>query len=127
MEIWRWVKCQWDRVAAFVAFVVGLVALLLGWIGISGATLPSQQIPYLASDTVLGLFALGTAATLWLSADLRDEWRVLDDIREGTTAQDDERAGPVVDTFPDTVRDSNGALYERDDRLPVAAHGRAER
>jgi hypothetical protein len=127
MEIWRWVKCQWDRVAAFVAFVVGLVSLLLGWIGISGATLPSQQIPYLASDTVLGLFALGTAATLWLSADLRDEWRVLDDIRERTTEQDDERLGPLVGTFAGSVRDSNGAQYERGDRQAVAAHGRAGR
>jgi hypothetical protein len=80
MEFWRWVRCQWDRVAAFVAFVTGLVALLLGWIGISDSSLPSEQIPYLASDTVLGLFALGTAATLWLSADLRDDWRKLDDM-----------------------------------------------
>jgi hypothetical protein len=80
MEFWRWVRCQWDRVAAFVAFVTGLVALLLGWIGISNSSLPSEQIPYLASDTVLGLFALGTAATLWLSADLRDDWRKLEDM-----------------------------------------------
>jgi hypothetical protein len=80
MEFWRWVRCQWDRAAAFVAFVAGLVSLLLGWIGISGSSLPSEQIPYLASDTVFGLFALGTAATLWLSADLRDDWRKLDDM-----------------------------------------------
>src|SRR5262245_32388035 len=98
MEIWRWVKCQWDRVAAFVAFVAGLISLLLGWIGISDATLPSQQIPYLASATVLGLFALGTAATLWLSADLRDEWRVLDDIR-GRMSEPAEDFGSVVGTI----------------------------
>jgi hypothetical protein len=29
---------------------------------------------------MFGLFALALGATLWLSADLRDEWRKLDDI-----------------------------------------------
>jgi hypothetical protein len=82
MEIWRWIRVQWDRSAAVVAFVAGLVELLRSWIGVSGASLPSEQIPYLASDTVLGVFGLGVAATLWLSADLRDEWRSLDEISQ---------------------------------------------
>ena len=80
MDIGRWLKSQWDRVAAVVAVILGLVALLLGWLGVSRSGLPAEQIPYLASGAVLGLFALGVAATLWLSADMRDEWRKLDDI-----------------------------------------------
>lgn len=73
---------QWDRAAAIVAVVAGLLALLLGWLGVSDQTLPAAQIPYLASGGLLGVFALGIAATLWLSADLRDEWRKLDDIHQ---------------------------------------------
>jgi hypothetical protein len=80
MDIGRWIKAQWDRVAAVVAVILGLVALLLGWLGVSDSGLPAEQIPYLASGAVFGLFALGVGATLWLSADLRDEWRKLDDI-----------------------------------------------
>lgn len=81
MDVFRWLRNQWDRAAALGALVVGLISLLLGWLGVSGSGLPAAQIPYLASGGLLGVFALGVAATLWLSADLRDEWRQLDSIR----------------------------------------------
>jgi heme A synthase len=89
MDFYRWVKAQWDRAAAIVALVVGVLALLLGWLGVSDATLPTQQISYLASGGLFGLFALGVAATLWLSADLRDEWRKLDDIHKSLSVGPD--------------------------------------
>jgi hypothetical protein len=79
-ELFRWLRNQWDRTAAALIVVVGLLALLLGWLGISHSTLATEQIPYLASGGLVGLFALGLGATLWLSADLRDEWRKLDDL-----------------------------------------------
>jgi hypothetical protein len=79
-----------------VAAVLGLVALLLGWLGVSRSSLPSQQIPYLASGAVLGLFALGVAATLWLSADLRDEWRKLDDIYQSMRPGADDAVGTTA-------------------------------
>ena len=80
MDTFRWMKQQWDRTAAVVVSALGLLCLLLGWLGLSDVALPSQQIPYLASGGLLGLFALGAGATLWLSADLRDEWRELHNI-----------------------------------------------
>ena len=95
------IKQQWDRALALVAAAIGVVALLLGWIGVSGAALVTQQIPYLVSGAAVGLVAFGAASTLWISADLRDEWAKLDDIRravtgpaaEQTTADDTFRAG----------------------------------
>jgi hypothetical protein len=75
-----WVREQWDRVLAVVAIVIGMIALLLGWLGVSGHTLTPEQIPYLASGAIVGLFALGVGATLWLSADMRDEFGKLDEI-----------------------------------------------
>ncbi len=80
MDLFGWLRNQWDRALAAAAVALGLLAILLGWIGVSGNGLPSEQIPYLASGAVLGLFLLGIAATLWLSADMRDEWRKLDEI-----------------------------------------------
>jgi hypothetical protein len=80
MDFYRWVRTQWDRAAAIVLVIAGVVSLILGYIGVSGSTLPTEQLPYLSSDGLFGIFALGVAATLWLSADLRDEWRKLDEI-----------------------------------------------
>ena len=71
---------HWQRLGAAAAAFVGVVFLIVGWWGVSGADLTTEQIPYLASGAVGGLFLLGVAATLWLSADLRDEYLKLDDI-----------------------------------------------
>lgn len=101
MDIFRWIRQQWDRAAAIAAGILGLVSLLLGWLGVSRSTLPTEQIPYLASGAVLGLFALGVGATLWLSADLRDEWRKLDQIHQ--TLQRGADAAPEPATTPEPV------------------------
>ncbi len=80
MDLVRWLRTQWDRATAVACALIGLVSLLLGWAGVSDATLPTEQIPYVASGGLFGIFALGVAGTLWISADLRDEWRKLEDI-----------------------------------------------
>lgn len=80
MDLNRWIRNEWDRALALVMGIAGLIALLVGWLGVSDEVLPAAQIPYLASGGMLGLFLLGAGATLWLSADLRDEWRKLDDV-----------------------------------------------
>lgn len=82
MDLFRLVKNQRDRALAVLATIVGLILLVAGWVGLSGKNLTTEQIPYLASGAVGALFALGLAATLWLSADLRDEHRTLQDIFE---------------------------------------------
>jgi len=82
VEFLSWVRDQWDRVGAVVLVVTGALALLLGWLGISNALLPAEQLPYLLSGGLLGVFLLGLGTTLWLSADLRDEWRKLDRLEQ---------------------------------------------
>jgi len=71
---------QWDRVAAVVAVGAGAVMVLLGWAGVQGKIYPGQQMPYVVSGGLGGIFVLGVGAVLWLSADMRDEWRKLDDV-----------------------------------------------
>ena len=77
-----WLRTQWDRLTAGACLVVGLLVLLVGWWGASGTPFPAEQLPYILSGGVLGVLLVGVAATLWLSADLRDEWRKLDRIEE---------------------------------------------
>jgi hypothetical protein len=80
MEFLSWTREQWDRAAAGVAGAAGAVALIVGWAGASSAVYPAKQLPYLISGGLGGLFLIGITATMWLSADLRDEWRKLDAI-----------------------------------------------
>src|SRR5439155_15907644 len=77
----NWLRVQWDRVGAVGAALVGLAALALGWAGVSGTPHIAEQLPYFISGGLVALFFLGMAVTLWLSADLRDEWRELRALR----------------------------------------------
>jgi hypothetical protein len=86
MDYLKWARAQWDRVGAVMAVVGGLLALLFGWIGVSGSAYPAAQLPYVVSGGLLGIFLLGVGGTLWLSADIRDEWRKLDRIEEALRA-----------------------------------------
>lgn len=78
MTFLRWARTQWDRVAAWACIAIGGLAVVLGWVAVGREPLTAKQVPYIVSGGVGGLFLLGLGATLWLSADLRDEWRKLD-------------------------------------------------
>ena len=78
----RWVRNQWDRVLAWVCVGVGALALILGWVGVTDTPYSFEQIPYVISGGLGGIFLLGVGAMLWVSADLRDEWRKLNELVE---------------------------------------------
>src|SRR5688572_28721430 len=82
MELIKWLRLQWDRVFGAAFVITGAVALLTGWSKVSGTPYPAEQIPYVVAAGLGGLFLLGVGATLWHSADLRDEWRKLDRLEE---------------------------------------------
>jgi hypothetical protein len=71
-------RYQWDRTLAALLVVGGLVAVVVAWALASGTILTFEQIPYLMSGGLIGVCLVAIGATLWLSADLRDEWRKLD-------------------------------------------------
>ena len=108
------IKQQWDRALALLAAVIGALSLVLGWVGVSGVSLVTQQIPYLISGAVVGLVAFGVASTLWISADLRDEWAKLDDIYRAVT--DRPAAAAAVD--------GSGAVDLTQERATVGGRGR---
>jgi hypothetical protein len=80
MNLITWLRNQWDRVGAAVCIVAGAVLVLAGWLGASRTPYTVEQIPFVVSGGLGGLFLLGLGAMSWLSADLRDEWRMLHDI-----------------------------------------------
>ena len=81
MPFVEWVRTQWDRALGALAVIVGAILLLVGWLKISDTGFVSEQLPYLASAGLGGVFLLGLGGMLWLSADLRDQWRELRGIR----------------------------------------------
>jgi hypothetical protein len=80
MDLMKLLRTQWDRSAAVVFALLGAVCLLVGWLGVSDSAYLAEQMPYMISGGVGGVFFLGLAGTLWMSADLSDEWRKLDRI-----------------------------------------------
>jgi hypothetical protein len=81
MQLGTLLRLGWDRLSATILIGIGAVAVILGWIGVSGADLPSKQLPYLVSGGIGGLYILGVGALFWLSGDLRDEWSRLGEIK----------------------------------------------
>ena len=75
-------KSQWDRTAAVVLALAGLLALLVSWIGVSSTIFTYKQMPYVVSGGLLGVCLVSMAGALWRSADLRDAWRKLEQIRD---------------------------------------------
>lgn len=80
-------RTQPDRALATLSAAVGILLLVVGWFGVSDQGIVAGQIPYLISCGLGGIFALATATTLWLSADLRDEWRKMDAVEAAVLAQ----------------------------------------
>jgi hypothetical protein len=95
----RLIRTQWDRAGALALVVVGLLALLFGWIGMSGAVLTYEQLPYILSGGLFGLSMIMVGTGLWLSADIRDEWR-------------------RIDRLEDTLAERDGVAGDRDVRIP---------
>lgn len=107
------IRAHWDRALALGLTVVGLVMLVIGWFRISDTPYPAEQLPLLMSAGVGSLFLLGVGATLWLSADLRDEWHKLDELTTG--------AEPVPSAGPVTEPDAGAALARSDDGVRATA------
>jgi hypothetical protein len=82
-----WARLQWDRVLAAGATLAGAILLIVGWVHVSGTGFVSEQLPYLASEGLGGVFLLGVGGMLWLSADMRDQWRELRGIRARLDAE----------------------------------------
>ena len=96
MSVMKWIRNQWDRVAAVGLMVAAALAMLAGWLGVSRSAYPAESMPYIVSGGFFGLLLIGIGAVLWLSADLRDEWRKLDRLEEKLDALVGTDAAPTI-------------------------------
>ena len=119
MNLLRWARVHWDRVGGGALIGLGGLVILLGWNRVGGEALAAQQIPYVISGGIGGLFLLGAGGMLWLSADLRDEWRKLDSIEQRLPAPSGARgAADPDDPFATADAAANG---QRARRRPLQA------
>lgn len=113
MNLIKLARTQWDRFGAGALFALGALALVLGWAAVGREALTARQVPYVMSGGLGGIFLLGLGAVLWLSADLRDEWRKLDAIEAVLNSSFSEREVEVETVPPPEVQAANGVTRRR--------------
>jgi hypothetical protein len=77
-------RVERDRAAGAVLVALGGLALLVAYLGVSNSPYLVDEMSYVVSGGLGGLFLLGAGATVLISAGLRDEWRKLDRLEEVT-------------------------------------------
>jgi hypothetical protein len=90
-----YLKAQWDRAIAVACLLAAAVVLINGYVGISGTPHVAQQLPYFISAGALGVVLCAVAGMMWVSADLRDEWRELRSLRQELADAEAAAAGRV--------------------------------
>lgn len=109
-ESWaKVIAALWDRIAAVVCLIGGAGMVIAGYFGLSVRLDTAAQLPYIMSGGIGGLLVIGVGATLWISADLRDEWRKLDEIAD-MLAQGSDTDGRTDDGEPKQEETSEQAL-----------------
>jgi hypothetical protein len=127
MNFGEWLRTSWDRATGLVLVVAGIIALILGWVGVSATVYPADQLPYIISGGVGGVLLVGLGATAWLSADLRDEWISLERIDEHLRAIASTEAGEAAGIKQSTpIRgplNGHGEVTEDSEQPSVGAAG----
>lgn len=82
MDLKRFLRAEWDRVAGYALLFAGAVALVFGFVGVRTAADVIDEISYLVTGGIGAIFLLGVGATLLLSADLHDDFRKLHRVEE---------------------------------------------
>jgi hypothetical protein len=73
-------RAERDRAIAYALIFAGAIGVLVCWIGVSDTPFVADQLSYIASGGIGGLFLLAFGLSLLVSADHHDEWRKLDRI-----------------------------------------------
>ena len=109
---YRWMVLHRRLVLAIAAGTAGFIALVVSWMGVSDTVIVADQLSYIASGGLIGLFLLGIAAMAYWAEQRERELARLTEIEvylgaiaralnlvEEPTAEADVRTGtrPLVD------------------------------
>ncbi|MGQ0624007.1 MAG: hypothetical protein ACT4PP_05030 [Sporichthyaceae bacterium] len=97
MILLKYLRTQWDRAAAIAVAIGGVLTLVVGYRGVADTQYISEQVPFVISAGFGSVLALTVAAALWISADMRDEWRELADQSDALRTEQAERRGALED------------------------------
>jgi hypothetical protein len=75
-----WLSGHRRLIAAVALTIASLVALIVGYVGVSGTTIVADQLSYIASGGLFGLFLLGVGTMLFWSEQRERELKRLDDL-----------------------------------------------
>ncbi len=126
MDVLTVLKSQWDRIAAVVCGIGGVVLLVVGYQGIADSPYVAEELAYLISGGLGGVFLLGIGATLYISADMHDEWRKLDRIEAAVLSlRSDSGASGEPGRFDDIVSPVAEASRSRRAQVPAGTNGGA--
>ncbi|HUR74126.1 MAG TPA: hypothetical protein VMZ00_07605 [Sporichthya sp.] len=127
MDVLTVLKSQWDRIAAVACAIGGVLLLIVGYQGIADSPYVAEELAYLISGGLGGVFLLGIGATLYVSADLHDEWRKLDRIEEAilslrSEGSDDSAAGAGgFDDLVEPIAESRASRHRANGNASVPA------
>ncbi len=85
----EWLRAEWDRVTGFVLVAAGAVVLWVGYHGMSGSPYVAEQLAYVVSGGLGGIFLLGLGGLFLIRSDLVDHWRQLDRIEAAIRGERD--------------------------------------
>lgn len=105
-------RTHWDRAAAIVLVLAGVVAVMVGWLAVSDTIFTFEQIPYVMSGGLVGLCLVAVGSSLWLSADIRDEWRKLDRLEEAVRGSSSREVDATDGTLSSSEPPSSTELSE---------------
>ena len=83
--LWRWVWASVRPVLGYVLVAIGLLLLLIAYLGVSREVLVAKQLPYLVSGGLTGLAAVTLGSRLLLIEDLRRDAGRLDRLERAVT------------------------------------------
>jgi hypothetical protein len=92
VEFKTWLRAEWDRVTGFALIILGAIVLYAGYDGVGNSAYVAEQLAYVVSGGLGGIFLLAVGATFLIRSDLHDHWRQLDRIE---TVIRDQAEGPV--------------------------------
>jgi hypothetical protein len=82
---WKWVGKATRPVIGWVFVAIGVILIIVGYLGVSREALVAKQLPYLVSGGILGIALVGLGAVLLGTEDIRRDSGRLDRLERMVT------------------------------------------